>query len=176
MVSKAVVVLFVFLSASAIAFAEDDAECYEIYKNSWYDGIIDYIHNCTYITSYCNGTLHAVECVANITKNENVSDIIGSMIYPGGFRPRRCALLHEPYNFTTTTRYSLLCSEKSLDDKPYSDIVLFISVSMTGFMIIVVLCIYGCYCEKFLEDWYDIHRFFKTRFYRNSIVPYEGYV
>jgi hypothetical protein len=176
MVSKAVVVLFVLLSAFAITFAEDDEECYEIYKNSWYNETIDYIHNCTYITSYCSGTLHAVECVANSTKNENISDIIGSMIYPGGFRPQRCALLHEPFNLTNTTRYSLLCSEKSLDDQPYSDIVLLVSFLMTCFMIIVALCIYGCYCEKYIEDCNDIHRFFKTRFYRNSIVPYDGYV
>ena len=175
MAAKAVVVLFVLLSAFTIAFAEDDAECYEIYKNSWSDGIIEYIHNCTYITSYCNGTLHAVECVANITKNKNVSDLIGSMIYPGGFRPRRCALLHEPFKFKTTRRYSLLCSEKRLGYPSYSyKIPLFIFNVLVLF--VLVCCFYPYYFDQFLEDWHDIIRFFKTRFNRNSIVPYEGNV
>jgi hypothetical protein len=175
MVSKAVVVLFVLFSAFDITFAEDDAECYEIYKNSWSTGIVDYIHNCTYITSYCNGTLHAVECVVIGTKNENVSDIIGSMIYPGGFRPQRCALLHEPFKFSNAMRYSLLCSEKALGYLPYSYLIP-VSVFMGFFLIIFVISIYVYYYEQLLEDYHDIIRFFKTKFYRNSIVPYDGYV
>jgi hypothetical protein len=179
MVSKTIFVVLLLVSIFVSINAENSSECYApmdgMYKNYWYYGITPHIKNCSYITSYCNDKLHAVECVVNTTGIYNFSSIKGSMIYPGGFIPQRCALLHEPFKFDNIHKYTLLCSEKTLPFPPFL-IMVCISVFLTIFLIVSVFCITLQWQDQMIEDWHDITRFFKARFHRNSIRPYEGQV